>query len=388
MIWKSGEQPAMKSHHLTLATRVSDWCAAHENLLATAPVDNFGLHCRTIVTKLADAELLHFVLPERRSDGRAVFDARAICLIREGLAYFSNLAATLFILQGMGFAALLRLDNDPNWNDLLTRARCGAVLGAIAVSEAHAGSDVAAIKAFARADGNSFVLNGQKAWVANGSIADYLVVLAKVVTDGRETVAAFLVDATLPGISTTSTAMADRCPLANVRFVDVRLAASARLGGETGMKLIMAGFDLYRPSVGAAALGLAKRALDETLARITKRSAFGNPLINNDVVRTRLAEMLIDVKTAENAVYQAAWAADTLCGRRTADAAMAKLVATEAAWRVIDGAVQLAGAMGVSNGAIVEQLLREVRPMRIYEGPSDVQKLIIARSLLRERESQ
>jgi acyl-CoA dehydrogenase len=385
MNWKPGQLPAMHGHHPGLAATVSQWCKTHEDLLGASPMADFDGHCRAIVRRLAQAGLLEYVLPQRQADGSCAFDARAICLIREGLAYHSNLAATLFVLQGMGFAALLRIDDDPCWHDLLARARRGDVLGAIAVSEADAGSDVAAIATRARTCADGFILNGTKAWVANGSIADRFLVLAKLTTSDGESIAAFLVDATLPGVGVSAIEMADGCLLAEVRLADVRIAASARLGGDTGMKLIMAGFELYRPSVGAAALGLAKRALDETLARVASRVVFGRPLSDNDVVRARLAEMALDISSAELAVYHAAWTADVLGGRRPADAAMAKLIATEAAWRVIDTAVQLAGAYGVSAGPVVERLLREVRPMRIYEGPSEVQKLIIARALLRER---
>lgn len=385
MSWQLPQLPFFDERHRHLATCVSGWCDTNRALLAAGD-DPFEARCRRIVASLARSGLLDHVLPEARTDGPAAFDVRSICIIREGLAYESNLAATLFAVQGMGLAPLLRAGSDALGPAYLDRARRGETIGALAISEAQAGSDVAAISASVVPADGSYRLNGTKVWIANGAFADHYLVLARS-ADAAGAISAFLVDADLPGVVVgPETPMIDGCPLASVRFEDVAVPASHLIGrpGE-GMKAVMAGFDIFRPSVGAAATGIARRALKEAVDRVESREIFGQPMSRLDGVQARLADMLADVESGALAVYRAAWTADVVGGRYSTEAALAKLVATEAAQRVIDGAVQLFGALGVSEGTVIERLFREVRPMRIYEGATEIQKKILARGLLGAR---
>lgn len=383
MSWRLPTLPFFEERHARLAQEVQRWCAEHGELLHSAD-RNFADKCRRIVASLAAAGLLEHVLPAC-ADGTPRFDQRAICIVREALAYESNLAASLFATQGIGLSPL-SLSNHPLRERYINRARRGEAVSAIAISELHGASDVASVETTAVRHAGGYRLNGEKTWIQNGHFADHYFVLARFAEpDEPRSISAFVVDSGLPGIRIDrEIPMIDGCPLSTVVFEDVFVPDSHRVGGEgDGMRMAMAGFDVFRPSVGAAAIGLAKRALAESVARVTSRDLFGTGMANLDGVQARLAEMRSDIEAGMLAVYSAAWTVDVVGGRRSTEAALAKLIATEAAQRVVDAAVQLFGAEGVSSESVVGRLYRELRPMRIYEGASEIQKKIIARGILR-----
>lgn len=389
MSWQLAHLPFFEERHQRLAGKVSRWCDDHRTMLEAEGGD-FADRCRTIVRNLADAGLLDHVLPVAGAGERAIFDIRSICVVREGLAYESNLAASLFAIQGMGLSPLFRFGSRELQERYIARARSGESMGAIAISEVGGGSDVSAIRTRAVGDGGGFRISGEKMWIANGGSADHFLVLASSEQPGKErALSAFLVDADLPGVSVgPDIDMIDGFPLSTVTFDDVPVPASHLIGEPgDGMKAAMAGFDIFRPSVGAGAVGVARRALAEAVERVRERSMFGKPMAELNGIQARIADMAADVETGALAVYRAAWAGDVVGGRFSTEAALAKLVATEAAQRVVDAAVQIFGAWGVSEDSMIGRLYRELRPMRIYEGASEVQKMIIARAVLRTRTS-
>jgi acyl-CoA dehydrogenase len=332
--------------------------------------------CRALVRRLADAGLLRLC---------AELDVRSLCLARETLAYAGGLPDFSFAMQGLGSAAVSLFGTEAQREALIPRVVAGEAIAAFALSEPEAGSDVAALATTARRDGDGYVLDGRKSWISNGGIADTYVVVARTgEAPGSRGLSAFLVDADTPGLS-----IADRPqliaahPMATIVFDDCRIPADALIGESgAGFKVAMATLDVFRPTVGAAALGFARRALDESLGRAAHRELFGAPLAELQLVQGKLADMALDVDAAALLVYRAAWTKDMGAERITREAAMAKLYATEAAQRVVDAAVQLHGGLGVTSGHPVERLYREVRALRIYEGASEVQQVIIARQTL------
>ena len=326
---------------------------------------------------------LKFSAPgEGASEG---IDVRALALIRETLARHSGLADFAFAMQGLGAGPISLFGSVEQRNAWLPKTRTGKAIAAFALSEPASGSDVANIATVARRDGNGFVLDGEKTWISNGGIADFYVVFARTgEAPGARGLSAFIVEAGNPGL-----AIAERLdviaphPLARLRFDRCRLPASDLIGGAgEGFKIAMATLDVFRTTVGAAALGFARRALDETLRRAAHRHLFGAPLADLQMVQGHIADMALEIDAAALLVYRAAWSKDMGAERVTREAAMAKLFATEAAQRVIDAAVQIHGGDGVRSGHPVENLYREIRALRIYEGASDVQKIVIARSIL------
>jgi acyl-CoA dehydrogenase len=317
-------------------------------------------------------------------DAPSPLDVRALCLIREILARHDGLADFVFAMQGLG-AGPISLFGTAEQRRLLERSRIGEAIAAFALTEQKSGSDVANIALTARRDGNTFILDGEKTWISNGGIADFYVVFARTgEAPGARGLSAFVVPTDTPGFSVAEhlNVIAPH-PLARLRFDGVRVPASALIGapGE-GFKIAMATLDIFRATVGAAALGFARRALDETVSRVKRRELFGGPLADLQMVQAHVADMAVDVDAAALLVYRAAWAKDNGATRVTREAAMAKLFATERAQQVIDKAVQLHGGDGVRRGHIVERLYREIRALRIYEGASEVQKIVIARQTL------
>jgi acyl-CoA dehydrogenase len=311
-------------------------------------------------------------------------DVRALCLIRETLARHDGLADFAFAMQGLGAGAVCLFGNEDQrrW---LKRTRAGTAIAAFALSEPKSGSDVANIEMTAARDGGDYVLDGEKTWISNGGIADIYVVFARTgEAPGARGLSAFLMPADTAGFS-----VAERLdviaphPLARITFKCARVPASALIGapGE-GFKIAMSVLDVFRATVGAAALGFARRALDEAINRAKERCLFGAPLADLQMVQSHIAEMAVEVDAAALLVYRAAWAKDNGAARVTREAAMAKLFATDRAQDVIDKAVQLHGGDGVRRGHIVERLYREIRALRIYEGASEVQKIVIARQTL------
>jgi acyl-CoA dehydrogenase len=344
--------------------------------------------CRRHVASLGAAGLLRYCVPARFGGASPQVDSRAVCVLRETLAWHDGLADFAFAMQGLGagpIALSVEAADHPaaRW---LSEVAQGHAIAAFALSEPQAGSDVAALATRAVRDGDEWVLDGCKTWISNGGIADFYCTFARTSDEGgTRGISAFVVPADAAGLT-----IARRIdviaphPLAELELDGCRVPASALLGnpGE-GFKLAMRTLDIFRASVGAAAVGFARRALDETTVHLRSRRMLGRTLGEQDLARAMLGEMAADVDAAALLVYRAAWLRDVRKARTTSQAAMAKMVATESAQRVIDKAVQLHGARGVARGEEVERLYREIRALRIYEGATEVQKLIIGRELLR-----
>jgi acyl-CoA dehydrogenase len=316
-------------------------------------------------------------------------DVRTLCLAREILAFRDGLSDFAFAMQGLGTGAISLYGSAELKARYLPPVRDGKEIAAFALSEPEAGSDVAAMATTATPDGNSHVrIDGSKTWISNGGIADHYVVFVRSGEGaGAKGLSAFVVDAHTPGLT-----VAERIeviaphPLATLRFDNVRVPVAHRLGKPgDGFKVAMATLDVFRSTVGAAALGFARRALHETVDRAATRKLFGAPLGELQMTQAAIADSASDVDASALLVYRAAWTKDQGAARVTREAAMAKMVATEAAQRVIDRAVQLFGGLGVTKGVKVEELYREIRALRIYEGATEVQKIVIARELLKNR---
>jgi acyl-CoA dehydrogenase len=315
-------------------------------------------------------------------------ELRALCAIRRELAYRSSLADTMFAMQGLGSFPVTLAGTEAQRAVLLPRVARGEAICAFAITEPEAGSDVAAVATRAAKDHEGYLLDGEKTFISNAGIADCYVVFAR--TDEppgsarHKGLSAFLVDGTAKGIAVEPIELIAPHPIGKVRFTACRVSAAARLGAEgEGFSIAMATLDRFRASVGAAACGLAARALDEALARVKQRRQFGKTLAEQQATQLALAEMAVELDAAELLVWRAAHAGDAGDERVTRPAAEAKLYATEAAQRIVDRALQLHGGLGVVRGSVVERLYREVRALRIYEGTSEIQKLVIARELLR-----
>ncbi len=375
--------PFFEDRHRGWAERVQGW--ARENLKHLDHRDT-ETSCRELVKRMGEDGLLKATAP---GDDNEKLDVRTLVLARETLAAHDGLADFAFAMQGLGAGPVSVFGNEAQRAEWLPKTRAGQAIAAFALSEPASGSDVANISTSARRDGADYVLDGEKTWISNGGIADLYTVFARTgEAPGARGLSAFIVRGDNPGLS-----VAERIPviaphpLARMQFSNCRVPASAMLGkpGE-GFKIAMATLDVFRTTVGAAALGFARRALAETLKRASKRELFGAPMSELQMVQAHLAQMATEIDAAALLVYRAAWTKDQGAARVTREAAMAKLYATEAAQRVIDSAVQLHGGAGVVSGNPAETLYREIRALRIYEGASEVQKIVIARSVLSEME--
>lgn len=343
--------------------------------------------CRSIARALGAAGILKACVADA-DEPDAVIDSRMICLARETLAAHDGLTDFVFAMQGLGTGPLALAGTPAQREAVLPRVRSGEWIAAFALSEANAGSDVAAMSCTATRDGDKYVLSGEKCWISNGGIADVYVIFARTgEAPGARGISALLVFPSDPGfrISQRIDLMAPH-PMATIALDDCRVPA-ARLIGEAGkgFQLAMRTLDVFRASVGAAATGLARRALAETIAHATTRVMFGATLADLQMTQSAIGTMATEIDASALLVYRAAWERDRNRGntRTTREAAMAKLFATETAQRTVDRAVQLFGARGVEAGHIAERLYREVRALRIYEGASEVQQMVIARELLR-----
>jgi acyl-CoA dehydrogenase len=372
--------PFFDDEHRAFSHALDAWAAEQLAHVSHSDVD---ASCRDLVRRLGEAGWLAAAV----ADDATTLDVRKICLARDILARHSGLADFAFAMQGLGTASVALFGHPALRARVLPEARAGTRIAAFALSEPDAGSDVAAISTTAARVPGGFRIDGEKTWISNGGIAGHYVVFARTgEAPGAKGLSAFFVEAGTPGLT-----IAERIetiaphPLATLRFENCVVRDEHLLGapGE-GFKVAMTTLDIFRPSVGAAALGFARRALDEALQRVSSRKMFGGLLADLQLTQAKLAEMALDVDTSALLVYRAAWARDVQGRRITREAAMAKLHATEAAQRVVDAAVQMFGGLGVASGNIVEQLYREVRALRIYEGASEVQKLVIARHLLAE----
>ncbi len=336
--------------------------------------------CRGLVAQLGETGIL---APTSADDGS--FDVRRLCLAREILARHDGLADFAFAMQGLGTGAITlfgTLDQRAAW---LPKTRAGKAIAAFALTEPGSGSDVAANTMTATLDGDAFVLNGEKTWISNGGIADLYTLFARTgEAPGAKGLSAFIVTPDLPGFEVVERldTIAPH-PLATLRLTDCRVPVNALIGASgEGFKIAMSVLDVFRPTVAAAALGFARRALDEALDRVSTRRIQDAPLFDLQMVQGHIADMAVDIDASALLVYRAAWTRDMGAPRITREAAMAKLFATEQAQQVIDKAVQLFGGDGVRAGTAVEALYREIRALRIYEGASDVQKVIIARQTM------
>jgi len=372
--------PFFEPRHRELADRLETWAAQN---LSHIDHDDTDRACRNLVAALGREGWLKFTAPGEGDVEK--IDVRTLALIRETLARHSGLADFAFAMQGLGAGPISFFGDDEQRKTWLPKTRSGKAIAAFSLSEPASGSDVANISTTARRDGNGFVIDGEKTWISNGGIADFYIVFARTgEAPGARGLSAFVVEAGSPGLK-----VAERLntiaphPLARLRFEGCRVPASALIGrGGDGFKIAMATLDVFRTSVGAAALGFARRVLDETLKRAAGRHLSGAPLADLQMVQGHLADMALEIDAAALLIYRAAWTKDMGAARVTREAAMAKLFATEAAQRVIDNAVQIHGGDGVRSGHPVETLYREIRALRIYEGASDVQKIVIARSVL------
>ena len=389
--------PFFEPRHRALATELDAWATVnvgHAHGEDRASVDGA---CRGLVRSLGEGGWLSHAIAGRQFGGSDdVIDTRSICLVRETLARHSGLADFAFAMQGLGSGAISLAGSPEQRAAWLPKVARGKAIAAFALSEPDAGSDVAAMACSARLDAGDYVLDGEKTWISNGGIADLYVVFARTgdgatgdataaPARGSRGISAFIVEAGTPGF-----VIAERIdviaphPLARLRFSGCRVPVARRIGAEgEGFKIAMRTLDVFRTSVAAAALGFARCAYDAALERATSRRMFGGVLADFQLTQAALAQMALTIDSAALLTYRAAWQRDR-GGNVTREAAMAKLAATEGAQQVIDAAVQMWGGQGVRSGETVERLYREIRALRIYEGASEVQRVIIARDLLKE----
>jgi acyl-CoA dehydrogenase len=379
---KLEELPFFTTEHRHLAESVGQFAAQEIEPHADVEEDVDGL-ARHLVGLLAAGDLLNY------SVVRTKLDVRALCLIREALSYSSSLADLAFVMQGLGTFAIAHAAPDHVRDFWLSRAASGKAIAAFALTEPDAGSDVASIKTTAQRDGETYVINGRKRFISNAGIADFYTVFARTGSraDGRATLSAFVVGAKMQGVSVVERIpLLSPHPIGEIAFNDCRVPAEDMVGNEgDGFRLAMETLDTFRASVGAAACGMARRALDEAIQYAAAREQFGRMLAEHQLVQEKLADMITELDAARLLVYRAAYAKDSGQARVTREASEAKLFATEAAGRIIDSAVQLHGASGLVRGSVVERLYRDIRALRIYEGTSEIQKLVIAGQLLKER---
>jgi acyl-CoA dehydrogenase len=342
--------------------------------------------CRALVMRLGESGLLRHAVPAAYGGARDRLDVRSLCLVRETLARASGLADFAFAMQGLGTGPVSLFGSEALRERYLPPVARGERIAAFALSEPHAGSDVAAMETRARRDGGGWMIEGTKTWISNAGIADHYVVFCRWPEGGERAYVALMVDAENPGLAVTERIdVIAPHPLGTLRLDGCRVEGGALVGeAGAGLKVALGTLDVFRSTVGAAALGFARRALDEAVAWVRERRVSGRPLAEFQLTQARLGEMALEVDAAALLVYRAAWTRDGGAERVTREAAMAKLFATEAAQRVIDAAVQLFGGRGVVSGAAVETLYREIRALRIYEGTSEIQKLVIAKQLLEE----
>jgi acyl-CoA dehydrogenase len=378
--------PFFADSHRDLARDLDSWCAREIEPLEGKEDEDLDGTCREIVRRLgAGGWLRHAVAADSER-----LDVRSLCLIRETLGRFSGIADFAFALQGLGSGPISLFGSETQRRTWLPRVAAGEAIPAFALSEAEAGSDVGAMSTAARRDGNDWVIDGEKTWISNAGLADFYAVFCRLPEMGDKGFGAFLVEAGNPGlrVSERIDVLAPH-PLGTITFQECRVPAEALIGEPgKGLKVALATLDVFRSTVGAAALGFARRALDEALSWARRRRAFGKNLADFQLTQARLADMALEVDASALLVYRAAWTKDSGVERITREAAMAKLFSTEAAQRVIDQAVQLLGGRGVVAGSPVERLYREVRALRIYEGTSEIQRLVIAGQLLAGAASQ
>ncbi|MCC6531672.1 MAG: acyl-CoA dehydrogenase family protein [Burkholderiales bacterium] len=376
--------PFFEPRHRSLAAELEQWARVQ---LGTAPAedDDVDASVRDLAARLGAAGWLRYVLPKALGGVSERLDVRSLCLIRETLARYSGLADFTFAMQGLGSGPITLFGSPQQQQRYLPEIATGRRIAAFALSEHAAGSDVAALSCIARREGEDYILDGSKTWISNAGVASQYVLFARTgEAPGAKGLSAFIVDADTPGLG-TSERIEVTAPhaLGTLRLDSCRVSARNMIGSPgQGFRIAMATLDVFRATVGAAALGFARRALAEAAAHVRERVLFGSRLSQMQATRMRVSDMALEIDAAALLVYRAAWVKDFGAERVTREASMAKLYATEAAQRVIDSAVQLFGGIGVTRGSTVERLYREIRPLRIYEGTSEIQKLVIATQVL------
>ena len=374
--------PFFEQRHGHRQSRLDAWCG--EQSWEQEPSDaDLDASCRDIATRLGEAGFLKIAVPQPFGDDPSL-DARSLCLMRETLARHEPLADFVYAMQVLGSAPISLYGNSGQKEAWLGDVAAGRKIAAFALSEKEAGSDVAAMTMRAERSKGDYVLNGAKAWISNAGVADFYVVFART-AEGKRGISAFVAPADTPGLKIGERTRAIAAhPLGNLEFNDCRLPAESMLGAPgDGMRVALGTLDLCRSTVGAAALGMARRAYGEALQRARRRELFGGTLGDLQLTQAALADMATSIDAAALLIYRAAWTRDSGQERITREASMAKLFATEHAQTVIDRAVQLFGGEGVRAGSVVERLYREIRALRIYEGASEIQQLLIARHELK-----
>ena len=377
--------PFFDERHQQFHTALSSWC--HQGLFSqTTDPANTDARCQALVTALGEAGWLKYCVPEAYGGALESIESRSVCLAREVLAYHDGLADFSFVMQGLGSGPIALAGTEDLKEAFLPDVAAGKKIAAFALSEPQAGSDVAAMQTSAQRKGDTWSLNGTKTWISNGGIADFYTVFARTSNaTGARGITAFVVPADTPGL-----VIQDRIdiiaphPLATLAFEDCQIPDALRLGEvDQGFKLAMRNLDTFRSSVAAAAVGFARRAFTEAIAHASGREMFGQTLADFQMTQASLADMGTELEASTLLTYRAAWQRDVAGTPTTREAAMAKMTATESAQRIVDSAVQMFGGLGVKSGHIAESLYREVRALRIYEGATEVQKLIIAREYLK-----
>ena len=377
--------PFFQDSHRTLYADVKAWSVkALTNRVHQGNVDE---HCVRLTRQLGEAGWLRYCVPAQYGGALEELDSISLCLLRQTLGYYDGLADFAFVMQGLGSGPISLFGSEALKQKYLPHVASGKMLAAFALSEPDAGSDVAAMSTQATRTRDGYRLNGVKTWISNADIADFYTVFARVQDDEAEGVTAFVVDANTPGLKVTE--RFDVCaphPIGTLTFTDCDIPASQRIGeAGKGFKVAMQNLDVFRASVGAAALGFAEAALDMGIARATTRPMFGGTLADLQITQAAIGDMSTEIDAAMLLIYRAAWERDVLKQRTTKSAAMAKMFATESAQRVIDRCVQLHGGLGVKVGHPMEMLYREIRALRIYEGATEVQQVIIARETMKNK---
>jgi len=375
--------PFFTKEHRSLGSHVAEFAEREIEVRAGDDEGDADEALRGYVILLAENGFLRYAVPEPGQP----FDLRSFCIVRETLSYSSSLADLAFVMQGLGTYAIGVAATEHVRDFWLARARNGQAIAAFALTEPDAGSDVAGLKTTARCEDDTYVINGRKRFISNAGVADFYTVFARTGTreDGRAELSAFIVSARMPGFSVAEkTEMIAPHPIGELEFKDCRVPAEDMIGNQgDGLRLSLQTLDLFRASVGAAACGMARRALDESLLHAKSREQFGKTLSGHQLIQEKLADMATELDAARLLVYRAAYLKDA-GATSTREASEAKLFATEAAGRIIDQAVQIHGGAGLVRGTVVERLYRDVRALRIYEGTSEIQKLVIANQLLKE----
>lgn len=380
------EWPFFEDHHRNLASDLESWCQKNIKNIDHSDVDQA---CKDILQKLAEGGWLKYVIPKAYGGIFDDFDVRSLCIIRETLARHDGLADFVFAMQGLGSGTITLFGSEENKTEYLPFVANGEKMAAFALTELESGSDVANMTTTAELNDDHYIINGDKTFISNGGIADYYVLFARTGdAPGAKGLSAFILDADTAGLEITERInVTAPHPLATISFKNCKIEKTKRLGNSgDGFKAAMATLDIFRTTVGAAALGFSRCALSEAATRTNERNLFGAPLNNLQLVQGMLAECATDVDTSALLIYRAAWTRDTKERRVTREAAMAKMHSTETAQQVIDKAIQIFGGQGVVSGVKVEELYREIRALRIYEGATEVQKVIIARELLKSYE--